>query len=78
MSGVNDAIEKIESASSYKDSPEGWAKRWQAEMAAANKRVKRWHKQGHRIQNRYQDKRGDQGSEGLADQNKNAFQGELV
>jgi len=73
MSDVTGAIEKIESAKNYKKSPKGWAKRWHAEMAAADKRVKRWHKQGARIQARYQDKRGDHGREGLADENKNAF-----
>ena len=73
MSDVAGAIEKIESAKNYKQTPKGWAKRWQAEMAAADKRVRRWHKQGHRIQARYQDKRGDQGHEGLSDSNKNSF-----
>ena len=73
MSDVAGAIEKIESADNYEETPKGWAKRWAAEMAAANKRVSRWHKQGHRIQARYQDKRGDTGQDGLNDQNKNAF-----
>ena len=73
MSDVTGAIEKIESATNYKETPKGWAKRWAAEMAAADKRVGRWHKQGHRIQARYQDKRGDQGHEGLSDSNKNSF-----
>jgi len=73
MSDVTGAIEKIESAENYKDTPKGWHRRWLAEMLAADKRVRRWHKQGHRIQNRYQDKRGDTANEGLADQTKNSF-----
>jgi hypothetical protein len=73
MSDVTGAIEKIESAKNYKQTPKGWAKRWAAEMVAADKRVKRWHKQGHRIQARYQDRRGDEAHEGLADANKNSY-----
>lgn len=73
MSDVTGAIEKIESAKKYKETPKGWQERWHSEMAAADKRVRRWHKQGNRIQARYQDKRGDTGNEGLADSNKNSF-----
>ena len=73
MSDVTGAIEKIESAKKYKQTPKGWQKRWTSEMAAADKRVRRWHKQGHRIEARYQDKRGDTGHEGLSDQSKNSF-----
>ena len=72
MSDVSSAYEKIESADSYEKSPEGWAKRWSAEMASAEKRVKKWHKQGTRIQKRYQDKRGDQQGE-REDANLKAF-----
>ncbi len=73
MSDVTGAVEKIESAKKYKETPKGWQERWHSEMAAADKRVRRWHKQGTRIQARYQDKRGDTGNEGLADSNKNSF-----
>lgn len=69
MSDVAGAYEKIESAENYKKSPKGWAERWNAEMAAANKRVKGWHKQGHKIENRYQDKRG----ENVNDEGRNSF-----
>ncbi len=50
--------QKIESDKDFKKTPGGWYRKWSAEMVAANKRIKRWHKQGFRIQARYQDRRG--------------------
>lgn len=50
--------EKIESSSQFKKTPGGWYRKWSAELTAANKRVKKWHKQGHKIQARYQDRKG--------------------
>ena len=41
-----------------KKSPAGWYKKWASELAASHKRVKKWHKQGYRIEARYQDRRG--------------------
>ena len=60
MSNEDSALpeQKIESRKQFKNTPTGWYKRWSSEIQAAKKRVKRWHKQGHRIQARYQDRRG--------------------
>lgn len=59
--------DKIKSSKEYEDTPAGWYKRWDAEMAAANKRIDRWHKQGYKIEARYQDRRGVQGEKGEGD-----------
>lgn len=57
---MSDALnpERIKSQSDFKKSPQGLYKRWNAELLAADKRVKKWHKQGRKIQSRYQDRRG--------------------
>jgi hypothetical protein len=52
-------IEKLDE-SSLKKTPSGWHKYWASELQAAHKRVKKWHKDGHRIEARYQDRRGEQ------------------
>lgn len=44
--------------SETKRTPGAEYKRWLKEMKAADKRVRNWHKQGNRIQARYQDRRG--------------------
>jgi hypothetical protein len=56
----------------FKNTPGGWYRRWSTEMVAANKRMKRWHKQGKKIQARYADRRGMQGSQGYTDDDKGA------
>lgn len=56
---------KIVSAKEFKDSPIGWQKRWTSEMKASDRRVKRWHKQSHKIISRYQDRRSNTDSETL-------------
>ena len=48
---------QIESVDQFKDSPEGIADRWGAEMVAADKEVEKWQKQGQRILDRFVDKR---------------------
>jgi hypothetical protein len=49
----------IKSRKDFKKTPHGWYERWDAEMQAANKRVKAWHKIGRRIDARFKDKRGE-------------------
>jgi hypothetical protein len=48
--------------SKTKRTPGAEYRRWLKEMDAAEKRVKRWHQQGKRIQARFQDRRGMQGA----------------
>jgi hypothetical protein len=50
----------IESADQFKDTPQGYAERWQAEMAAADKESEKWHKEGQRLVDRFLDKRKGQ------------------
>jgi len=59
-------ISSIKTSREFKNTPTGWYKRWDAEMVAANKRIRKWHKQGDKIQARYADRRGMQGSRGYA------------
>jgi hypothetical protein len=42
-----------------KKTPAGWYKHWDAELRAADKRTKKWRKEGSKIQARYQDRRTD-------------------
>lgn len=58
----------IKTKRDFKNTPTGWYKRWDSEMTAANKRVNKWHKQGDKIQARYQDRRGMAGSRGYTDE----------
>lgn len=61
--------ERIGTGKTFARTKSGWQKRWTAEMQAASKRVRRWHKQGHRIVARYQDRRGsDEKEHGSDDQ----------
>jgi len=60
------AREGIKTSREFKNTPTGWYKRWDSEMVAANKRVRKWHKQGDKIQARYADRRGMQGSRGYS------------
>ena len=53
-SGPVSNLSKVET----KKTPSGWYKKWATELLASNKRVKKWHKQGYRIEARYQDRRG--------------------
>lgn len=59
--------ERIESTKNFKNTKSGQQNRWNAEMVAANKRVKKWHKQGHKINARYQDRRGNTQSDAKGD-----------
>ncbi len=63
---VYSAREPIETRKDFKDTPTGWYKRWDSEMVAANKRIRKWHQQGDKIQARYNDRRGMQGSRGYS------------
>jgi hypothetical protein len=49
--------EKIEKASQYEDSPQGWQRRWQVEFEAARDRLKEFHDQGEKVEDRYRDER---------------------
>lgn len=60
------AQEQIDSKKDFKNTPGGWYRRWDSEMTAAGKRIKKWHKQGDKIQARYADRRGMQGSRGYS------------
>jgi hypothetical protein len=48
----------------FEDSPTGWAKRWQVEMAASRKFLKPYHKQAEKVFNRFLDERKSGTSEG--------------
>ena len=65
--------QRIESDKEFKKTPGGWYRKWSAEMVAANKRIKRWHKQGFRIQARYQDRRGVEEKDYAQDNSQYAF-----
>lgn len=69
MSG---SLSPIKTSKDFKNTPTGWYKRWDSEMVAANKRINKWHKQGDKIQARYQDRRGMQGSRGYRDDDRGA------
>ena len=56
----------IETKKDFKDTPTGWYKRWDSEMTASNKRIRKWHKQSDKIVARYADRRGMQGSRGYS------------
>lgn len=47
----------IERASEFKEDPVGWASRWQLEFSAAQKWIKKWHKQSDKVVERYLDNR---------------------
>jgi len=54
--------ERIESTQQYTDTPEGWARRWTVEIAAAKKALEGWREPGGRgdkVIDRYLDERGD-------------------
>lgn len=42
----------------YADTPQGWAQRWQVELAAAREALSKWHEQGRKIVRRFRDERG--------------------
>ncbi len=65
--------ERIESKKDFKRTPGGWYRFWSAEILAANKRIKRWHKQGYRIQARYQDRRSMEEKDYAQDDSQYAF-----
>lgn len=48
---------KLQDASQFEDNPQGWAKRWELELAAAKDSVSEWHKAGRDIVNRFLDRR---------------------
>lgn len=62
----------IKTKRDFKNTPGGWYRRWATEMNAADKRILRWHKQGKKIQARYADRRGMQGSQGYTDEDRGA------
>lgn len=47
----------IERASEFKEDPSGWASRWQMEFSAAQRWIKKWHKQSDKVVERYLDNR---------------------
>lgn len=47
----------IERASEFKEDALGWASRWQLEFSAAQKWIKKWHKQSDKVVERYLDNR---------------------
>lgn len=47
----------IEKASEFEETPVGWATRWQMEISAAQKWIKKWHKQSDKVVERYLDNR---------------------
>lgn len=59
-------LSPIKTSKEFKNTPTGWYKRWDSEMVAANKRIRKWHRQGDKIQARYADRRGMQGSRGYS------------
>jgi hypothetical protein len=61
----------IQSEKDYRNTPGGQYQRWLAEMNAADKRTSEWHKQGNRIQARYQDRRGMETTRGAEMDNSN-------
>ena len=63
---LGSVLSPIKTSKEFKRTPTGWYKRWDSEMVAANKRVRKWHRQGDKIQARYADRRGMQGSRGYA------------
>jgi len=60
------SISNIKTSREFKNTPTGWYKRWATEMVAADKRIRKWHRQSDKIQARYADRRGMQGSQGYA------------
>ena len=65
--------QRIETDKDFKKTPGGWYRKWSAEMTAANKRIKRWHKQGFKIQARYQDRRSIEEKDYAQDDSQYAF-----
>lgn len=63
---LGSTISPIKTSRDFKNTPTGWYKRWDSEMVAAKKRTNKWHKQGDKIQARYADRRGMQGSRGYS------------
>lgn len=49
--------------SSFANTDEGWAQRWQVEFAAAKKALEAWHKQGQEIDKEYRDERSGTGKD---------------
>ncbi|NBD11822.1 hypothetical protein [Corallococcus silvisoli] len=41
----------------YANTPQGWAQRWQVELAASREELSKWHEQGRRIVRRFRDER---------------------
>ncbi len=63
---MGSTLSPIKTSKDFKNTPTGWYKRWDSEMVAANKRIRKWHRQGDKIQARYADRRGMQGSRGYS------------
>lgn len=63
---MGETLTPIKEGKDFKNTPTGWYKRWDSEMVAANKRIRKWHRQGDKIQARYADRRGMQGSRGYS------------
>jgi hypothetical protein len=47
----------------FPDTPEGWARRWMAELSASAKELEKWHEQGKRIDKRFRDERDGKGED---------------
>lgn len=47
----------IERASEFEETPTGWAQRWEMEIAASRKWLKKWHKQSDKVVDRFLDER---------------------
>lgn len=50
-------MEQIKDSEQFPDTPEGWASRWQVELAASRKVVDKWQKQAKKIVKRFLDER---------------------
>lgn len=50
----------IETAAEFKETPEGWAQRWEVEFEAAKKWLKKWKKQAKDVNDRFLDNKGNQ------------------
>ena len=66
----------IKQGDDFADTPSGWAKRWQVELAAAKKVVDSWHRQGDKIVKRFLDDRRDS-STGISETRLNLFTGNV-
>jgi hypothetical protein len=64
----------IQTKAQFEDSPEGWARRWQVELAATDDALKEWWKRGNKVLDRYVDERT---SENGARHRLNLFHGDI-